>query len=303
MREGDDMSQPVWREFRGYSGCLVAGSLRVLDPRHPSEHFSCAAYLTAQVEAPYYGMVQSYDGAGISAGLLHSILIYPATMEQGELGPVTASLLDALGPSGTSLTSLLAAQGWHLDQGGVFRDASGAAVSGQALRNWAAPPDGKVPQSGPEWDQACQVASAFHACFSDPVGFDVQEQQAVKWLLARCGHGVALSAYQHFLPAGKALDGLAVADLPPPVHVAMCVFNSFLVNSPAVALRCLSVTSLNQDPSSFAHQLIRRLGTEGRDVWHDQPGDGNDRYDRTRVAAWMRPDLFPGCHDLMPQDL
>jgi hypothetical protein len=54
----------------------------------------------------------------------------------------------------------------------------------------------------------------------------------------------------------------------------------------------------------FAKGLIRELGLHGRDAWHDEPGDGDNRYDRTRLGVWGNPELFPGnIHDLMPKDL
>jgi len=110
--------------------------------------------------------------------------------------------------------------------------------------------------------------------------------------------------YKHYTGRDmQTADGLLVSELPPEVHVGMCVYHSFSVNSPNVAARCLAACPLTQSPADFAKQLIRELGLHGRDVWHDQPGNGDDRYDRVRSAAWAREDLFPGARELMPLDL
>jgi hypothetical protein len=298
------MTSILWRQFKGHSGCLVRGTVPISAPCAPKVHLSCAAYLTAQVEAPYFGTVQSFDGAGISAGFLHDILVFPADLSQGSLGIVVYKVALAAMNAGGVLINELKARGWTLGQDGKFRDAGGALVSGAALRNWVAPPDGKVPQSGPQWDQAARLALAFHNLFSDPAGFAVQEQCAIKWLVS--GNRTAETAvYQHYMnqPNLPSADGVEVSAMPPEIHLAMSVYHSFSVNSPKVAADCLARCPLTLSPSDFAKALIRELGTHGRDVWHDQPGDGDNRYDRTRAAAWGRSDLFPGAADLMPRDL
>ena len=180
-------------------------------------------------------------------------------------------------------------------------------MSGSNLRNWAAPTDGRVPRSGVDWEQAKKVAILFHHLFAAPRGWKVQEDFAIEWL-ARGNRAAEMSVYRTF--TGQAdLDsfiGLPVSALPPEIHVAMSVYHSFSVNSPKVAAECLARASARTAAGAaeaFAKALVRELGLHGRDAWHDEPGDGNNRYDRTRVALWGRPDLFPGGHEIMPRDL
>jgi hypothetical protein len=274
-------------------------------------HLSCAAWLTAEAEAPSYGFVQSYDGAGISAGLLHNILVFPKDLSQGDLGLLVRRMLDRMPDqhydhAAIAFAAEVKSKAWTLSPDGKFRMPDGKLVPGAKLRDWAAPPDGRAPQSGANWEQASKVATLFHDLFTANAGRKVQEDFAIEWL-ARGNRTAELEVYR---ASTKHLDldsaiSLPVKALPPEIHVAMCVYHSFSVNSPAVAAKCLAntVQAHAPSPTDFAKMLIRELGTHGRDVWHDLPGDGNDRYDRTRVALWGRADLFPGGRDLMPRDL
>jgi len=297
----------LWRKYKEFSGCLVRGTVAISNPQSPELHLSCAAYLTAQVEAPHFGLVQSYDGAGISAGLLHNILVGPRDLSQGSLGKLTRRVLDAIGGS-SAFNHELAVKGWTLGTDGTFIS-KGAAVSGAALRDWVAPPGGKVPKSGPEWDQAAKMASIFHDIFSDPNGFAAQERYAMEWLAAG-NRQAELAVYRKFSgradlasPMTLTMAATAPIKLPPDIHVAMCVYHSFSVNSPVSAAKGLAACPLDVAPTDFAKKLIRELGTNCLDKWRDEPGNGDNRYDRTRVALWKRPDLFPGGQALMPKDL
>lgn len=302
------MTNVLWRQYKDFSGCLIRGTAPIV-PQDPTKHLSCAVWLTSEAEAPSYGYVQSYDGAGISAGLLHNILVLPRDVSPGDLGVLTRRLLDAM--PGTDIAAMfdaeLATRGWTLAQDGKFRQRDGKLVSGSNLRNWAAPSDGRVPRSGVDWEQAKRVAILFHHLFAAYRGWKVQEDFAIEWL-ARGNRTAEMSVYRTF--TGQAdLDsfiGLPVSALPPEIHVAMSVYHSFSVNSPKVAAECLARVSARTAAGAaeaFAKALVRELGLHGRDAWHDEPGDGDNRYDRTRVALWGRPDLFPGGHEIMPRDL
>lgn len=308
------MTNVLWRQYKEFSGCLVRGTDPIV-PQDPAKHMSCAAWLTSEAEAPSYGYVQSYDGAGISAGLLHNILVFPRDLTQGDLGQLVRRILNVSAmfqsnlPAAEWLLHEIESRGWTLSPDGKFRyNASykpGTLVEGAKLRDWVAPPGGKVPRSGANWEYASKVATCFHELFAWPGSWTIQEDFAVEWL-ARGNRTAELEVYRHFTGHSD-LDSfisLPVAAMPAPVHVAMCVYHSFSVNSPKVAADCLKrAWPNNGNDEKFAKALIREFGLHGRDVWHDQPGDGNNRYDRTRVALWGREDLFPGGHTLMPRDL
>lgn len=304
------MTSVLWRQYKDYSGCLIRGTAPIV-PQDPSKHLSCAAWLTAEAEGPSYGYVQSYDGAGISAGLLHNVLVLPKDLVPGDLGLLVRRLLDVMpndyNYAARAIDAELKTRGWTLAQDGKFRTLDGKIVSGSTLRNWAAPPDGRVPRSGGEWEQAKKVAQFFHDLFSDRNGWKAQEDFAIAWL-ARGNRTNELAVYRKYAEQAD-LDSfvsLPVSAIPSEIHVAMSVYHSFSVNSPAVAARCLQAAvdmAFGGPAKIFAQHLIHELGTNGRDAWHDEPGDGSNRYDRTRVALWGRPDLFHGGHDLMPRDL
>lgn len=306
------MTNVLWRQYKDYSGCLIRGTDPIV-PQDPTKHLSCAAWLTAEAEGPSYGFVQSYDGAGISAGLLHNVLVLPRDLVPGDLGQLVRRILDVMADEyrhhAVDFNAELASKGWTLAPDGKFRTSDGRPVSGAALRNWAAPPDGKVPRSGPQWEQASKVARLFHGLFVAHVGRKVQEDFAIAWL-ARGNRTAELAVYRLFSdqPDIDSFVSLPVKSMPESVHAAMSVYHSFSVNSPKIAAECLArawatVGGSGASAANFSKTLIRELGTRGRDAWHDEPGDGSNRYDRTRVALWGRPDLFPGGHDVMPRDL
>lgn len=305
------MTTVLWRQYKDYSGCLIRGTAPIV-PQDPSKHLSCAAWLTSEAEAPSYGYVQSYDGAGISAGLLHNVLVLPKDLVPGDLGVLVRRLLDVMpndyNYAARAFEAELKSKSWTLAQDGKIRISDGKVVSGGALRNWAAPPDGRVPRTGTDWEQAKKVAQLFHDLFVDRNGWKVQEDFAIAWL-ARGNRAAEMEVYRKFSNRSD-LDSfvsLPAKQIPDDVHAAMCVYHSFSVNSPKVAAECLArawaAEASQVDHVRFAKHLIRELGTHGRDAWHDEPGDGSNRYDRTRVALWGRPDLFPGGHDIMPRDL
>lgn len=303
----------LWREYKGWSGCLVRGTVPVA-VQDPRRHMSCAAWLTSEAECPQWGTCQSYDGAGISAGLLHNVLVYPKDLAQGDLGKLLRRMFDVKDaePNAVAEKTLMDTlplkgrqEGWRLAEDGRYRKANGALVGGADLRDWVAPPAGRVPRGGDHWTRAAYIATIFHKLFSRPELFKVQEDFAIEWL-ARGNRSAELEVYRRYTedPSLDSAIMLPVDALPPSVHVAMCVYHNMSVNSPAVAARCLNVAmQKSTDPVEFSKALVRELGTHGRDVWHDQPGDGGNRYDRTRVAAWGRPDLFPAAREVMPRDL
>jgi len=187
------MTQVLWRQYKQFSGCLIRGTDAIV-PQDPTKHLSCAAWLAAEVEAPVYGTVQSYDGAGISAGLLHNILVAPRDLSQGDLGLLVRRMLDTLDTlaraygytSAQPFNAALRSKAWVLSSDGKFRfdgiHAPGVLVPGDKLRDWVAPPNGVVPQTGTDWTQAADMATIFHSLFVDVNTRKVQEDFAIEWL-------------------------------------------------------------------------------------------------------------------------
>ncbi len=306
------MTEVSWRQWKSYSGCLVRGAQPFDGISNPSNHMSRVVFLTAQLEAPTFGLVQSYDGAGMSGGLLHNIAVQPKDLAQGSLWALMRCILDVPevrnSAVGGSFVLALAQKGWLIASDGVLRDTKGLPVSGGVIRDTLTPLHGKVPKSGPNWAAAVAWADLFHQVLSHPAGFAAQERYACAWLCAG-NRADELRVYRYYsdTPTLDSPVGLWADSLPHWVHTAMSVYHSFSVNGPAPAATALRAAMARMTDDStgllFAKQLIRRLGKSTYGRWLDEPGDGTNRYDRTRKAVWKFPDLFPMGRDLMPKDL
>lgn len=290
------MSDNHWYEFHGHSGIMLRGTVPVqmsdFQPLgadgKPKMHIDRAVWVTSQCEAPKFGTVQSYDGAGISGGLLHNIAVLPATMGQGDLFALLGAMFGAAGsaPAVAKLKAALAAVGWTVAKDGALRDAQGRQVGGKEIRNQVAPPDGAVPQQGPQYDQALRWATLFHDAFSDASTHRVQIDFAARWL-ARGQAGTEIKVYQQYISGIDSPIHVEAAALPAAIDLAMCVYHCFSVNAPGPAVECLqSALPKVADAEAFALALVRALGTKKYGRWHDEPGDGGNRYDTTRKAVW-----------------
>lgn len=295
------MSQIRWVQYNEWSGVMIRGDVPFVGPPDVSRHMHRAVWLTSQLEGAHWGTVQSYDGAGISAGLLHNVAVLPRSMSQGDLWAQLKMIFDAADARGNALRSAatnrlrdrLIDNRWAVREDGVLRNVdTGIAVKAVDIRNEIAPPGGKVPRKGPQFERASHWAQLFHDTFADPENRLAQVEFAVRWL-ARGQGELELTAYRMFgdVRLDSAIGVLADA-LPPAVELAMCVYHSFSVNGPAPAANALRAALAAQDPKkpdpeTFAKRLIRGLGKSTFGRWHDEPGDGGrSRYDKTRRAVW-----------------
>lgn len=300
-----------WIQYKTWSGILVGGETPVEPPIGSQQHMDRVVFLTSQLEAPKWGGVQSYDGAGISGGLLHNIAVMPASMEQGSLFALVRRMFDASlssSPACRDLEAAFANQEFVVARDGKLRHQSGLLVDGGRVRGLFAPPEGKVPKSGPQRKAAERWALLFHAAFADPATYRAQMDYAIEWL-SRGQDDIEREAYRRYvLPKLDSPVGLDTKMMPPAFELAMCVYHAFSVNGPGPAASCLrAVLNMDQpkDANAFAAKLIRRLGKSAFGRWLDEPGDGGNRYDRTRRALWAHPQLWDRdlARSLMPRDL
>jgi len=304
------MANTRWAKYNNYSGIVLYGITPVaqLIGEDRFSHMHRAFYLTTQLEAPAWGTVQSYDGAGISGGPFHWIANYPGQTKQGSIFNLVRAIQAGIGIN-TNLTALLdalTAHGYFLGKDGwLHSQKTGAIVTGPEIRNLVAPVNGVVPETGPYRDTADKWALLFHNLFADPTTFNIQtefaisylitgyqdlERQAYEQLLAKCIESIEI------ITAGKGDDLSFEADL------ALCFYHSCSVNAPGIASRCLKDVLSALEPKL----LIRTLGTKHYGQWHDTPDGENSRYDRARLKAkqsGLWPDQLFAVDGVMPKNL
>lgn len=297
-----------WVTYKNYSGYIVDGGPIVeLSPTEKNLHVMRAVWLTSRLEGSHFGTVQGYDGAGMSAGLLHNIAVFPRTLEQGSFFALLARVMTASPADAEEVREALGMQGWQVGRDGVLRNVEGVKVSGREIRNEFSGPEGKVPRRGSERQRAW--AERFHRLFAAQGAHLAQIDYAAEWLAAGYG-STELDIYKRFTlqPSLDSFIGLPSVRLPPEIDIAMCVYHAFSVNAPAIAKGCLDAAlplRINEKAIDFAKRLIRKLGAKKYAAWQDEPGEGGrSRYDKTRRAVWSSPFWDTGlARELMPVDL
>jgi len=273
--------------FRSTAGFVVRGGRRFDKPLDVDLHMQRAAWLTAQTEAASWGTVQSYDGVGMSCGVIHMIAVnrghdgQPAT-QGAPFWRLVRACLDATADVG-GLQVLLDEIGWTLGPDGVVvgprtiaaagGGALGPVVTGEALRTELSGPKGVTPESGPKHERARDYAIACNALMRDPRTFRVQVDAAIRWLVL--GHAAEERAmYGRFAQPAASTPDLATLRsdvLPPAADLAMCVYHSFSVNAPSEALRqarqSLAFSTAHHDPIAVARSLCVALGTDHYARW------------------------------------
>lgn len=174
------------RTWKNYSGCLINENYTLYSNENTNLHLDRALYLISLVEVGgKFGLIQSYDGAAMSAGLEQKIAVLPKSLSQGTLWGMLLEIKTVIKESDCpplkKLIKALSDVDWFLDNAGILRHKnSGAEITGSEIRNQFTPPDGKTPSSGPEWEQAARWATLFSELFNHPATFDIQISSAKK---------------------------------------------------------------------------------------------------------------------------
>lgn len=277
--------------FRDFRGFRVVGTSAVNAEEHadrfPRTHIKKALLVLAQIEAPFWGTVQNYDGVGMSAGLIHNIAVY----RNGTQGSLWGLLRDmepsvTAGKAGQELWAAFKEAGCFVSQDGRLRDwKTGQPKPGKWIIDLLSGPGGR-------WENASQQARSrawalrFAAAFADPLGYTAQINSAISWLLQ--GQAPAeLEAYETFL--GRKLkraedvvfSPLDENDKERAASIAMILYHCHSVNAPGKAVQVLN-TVLRQ-PKPTPQALVRALARTNYGKWRDT-ADNNNRYDKTRIA-------------------
>lgn len=295
------------RTFGSYSGPQIIGSHRFPFDNSSSGHWERVLYLTSLVESgAKFGSITMYDGTAVTAGLHQAVAVYPkelasedfyAENDQGALWSLLRKfeLVPQLTPY-SDLSSLLRENNWYISQDGYLRyleDCSikisnrrllitaGSKVFGADIRDRLTPLGGKVPRTGPRWDQSAKWAVCFHKLFSDPKTFDSQIEFG-------SSHFLNL-ANSRRLKEVTVNELLYEADtITPSYDLSLAVFWSHSVNSPYTAFRILSsctdqIDNPSKNQHAFSKLLLRRLAESTYGRWHWSIRNG--RWSRTRRFA------------------
>jgi len=293
-----------WVTYKNYSGYVVDGGPEVAMPTD-GLHIMRAVWLASRLEGSCFGTVQAYDGAGMSGGLLHNIAVSPKDLSQRSFFTLLARVQSAAPAAfAASVGSMLAAEKWHVAPDGTLRDAAGAKVPGAKIRHAFSGPGGKVPRAGSGYQR--DWAETFHRLFIDPATHRAQTSYAAEWLAAE-NSPMEMGVYRGYAPGIDSMIALPSSRLPVAVDLAMCVYHAFSVNAPAIARSCLASDPMIETPADaaeWAKSLIRKLGKRKFGNWTDEPGEGGNRYDKTRKVVWCCG-LWDRklARDLMPLDL
>ena len=310
--------------FKNYAGVVVHGQVPMDPPR--GKHIERASWLTAQVESGgKFGTVISYDGTGITAGIHQAIAVYPRELTL----PDDGNALDDQGPLWKLLDrcfqitsedlctkdfiQTLADCDWELVHGTLRSTKTGHSIGGHSIRDqFTGSADGIMPVRGKGRQRAEAWATFFHTYFSDEATFPVQvgwgEEKLVKcierWPLKTSpAKKWRRWTTQEFFYEDIVASMVLSDDLEPSFDLAMCVWLSYTVNAPAIAMRVLAslTTVFNNDSiEAFSRALLRKLGMSSFGRWGADVKNG--RYARTRKYAqelWPS-ELFVGKEAIMP---
>lgn len=320
----------LWRKFRKYRGPLIRGTAEFPPPTGTRKtfHVERAFWLTCKVETgAKFGMVQSYDGCGMTCGLDQHIAVYPRELadkdnntldDQGTLWKLLRRMETAgdyttfyFNNAVRELWDGLAEFGCYLAQDGVLRRVDdGLAVSGNFIREMLTPGRG-CPSTKYQKGRAEQWARLFHAVFNHIAGFKAQVEYGKEHLVKRTkrrkiylGHRKTGEVSPHALAYSSEITVLQVGqEFSLEEDLALCIYQAHSVNAPAIANKCLKKAKTMYE--RWPKKLIQLLGNSSYGRWDDDLKNG--RYQRTRSAArasglWPRA-MFDGKAAVMPKDL
>jgi len=285
-------------QYKTFAGFVKKGDKQWLPSTVNKEnHLNKATWLTSAVEVgSFFGTVQSYDGAAMSAGIEHQIAVLPRSMKQGGLWKLLMKIEEAsepnMSPAITKMFSMFRQVGWYLDPRGILRNTSdGTEVSGTEIRNEFTPLNGKVPDSKgasalnkAHYDKALQWIEIFSDVFSDPTTYPSQIKQA-KLSLLELHKDLESRVYSKYCNIKDASVAITGRNITPELDLAMCVYHSYSVNAPSRGRKVLEeVLSKNLSVTEFSKALVKALGTNTYGNWRA-------RYIRTWSAA-KNSDLY-----------
>lgn len=249
--------------FNNYSGLIVRG----IDPVGYAEdlvslfdlesHYDRALLLACAAEGPKWGTVQSYDGCGISAGLLHHTATFPGKTGLGSFWTLYRRIV-AQFPE-LALTEIILPE-FTIPQGHQMpMTRRGRAWVGNDVREFfTGSPTGKTPKKVPP--QVVDRVLGVHQMFLDHRTRTLQAGTGVEWLRSTTG---AYDVTPFIMPSRMGELSSSFED--PSCELAVAVARSCAVNNPRDAKLAYNA-SLMGPKKEFPKRLYKALRAK-REPW------------------------------------
>lgn len=301
--------------FNKYSGLKIKGETPI--ELESTLHLDLASYITTQIESGgVYGTVMNYDGTGMTAGSHQAIAVFPRNASDGieSQGPLwkLLSRMMALDPTPLALVDIIDEMydaNLVLGEDGKVRyQKTGAYAAGESLQDFFGTPGGVLVERGADRKRAEIMISLFHDLFSCPSTFKLQERYGLEHFVKASERSKLRFSkvprtrgltIQEMIYDPMVEQHVSLVDsefMSPELNLAMCMFWSYYVNAPGMALKklCQAIDAVDRRTSTWEEDLprmiVRKLGTSSYGRWDDDIDNG--RYQRTRSET-LKLDIFP----------
>lgn len=265
-----------WASYGGWSGPWIKGARTYIPARPPASWEDVLVYAVAYPEGGAWDSFFAADGTAVTAGIFQHTLTSGRLQKLLEVCRLKAPVTFA-----ATVGKLFADWGLTLKDGIIYRGST-KLVSRATLQVQFTPPNGKTPETGPNWEKAKMSALAFNALFRDPA-LDVVQQN---FFLDELQREAALRRPKLNNRTINAL--LYPADWPTtntiavfPNDAARAMFFSFWQNSPRVAETYLyavnSEVPFKKDVLSFTMRLARKFAHSTFGNWGIEKAATNER--------------------------
>lgn len=298
--------------FNGFSGYKIVGTRK--DESLAYSHLDLVSKVTASVESGgVFGTVINYDGTGMTAGIHQAIAAYPKDLTaQGPLWKLLcrAYALPARLDAFSRLLEELSNSGFELTRDGVLRThRKGVPATGEEIRKFFGTPGGMLDDSD-ESGRAERIIMLFHELFSHEATIQLQlafgmehflksaERVKLRFSTSPRIRGSNLQDQIYTPYAGKNISRLIHREMEPNFDLAMCLYWSYSVNAPGMALKKMCETldvvdrRANKWTEEFPKLLVQALGTCSYGRWDDDIDNGRYQRTRTELMKYFDSDLF-----------
>lgn len=246
------MTDPKYTRYTDYAGFIARGDVAITASTafDKSQTLDRAVMIAAELEAGSWGTVQSYDGCGISGGILHNTATFPGKQGLGSLWPLLEKCEAAIGER--VYAEIAIKNGIPtLINNKMTGDDIRFFFTGHGNGKADAPPKVQVTP-----DVFQQRTARLRTVLSDPRTYPVQIDAARRWVQSTlCQPLEQRGLFAKFLRPNSTRLGttLRATDFKSPDYeLAYCVTLAFGVNSPGLSFATLAKAAQQPD---FPHSL------------------------------------------------